>query len=251
MAMHFPDQFAGTFPVSGGLVIQCEPDVFKDEKLLALQRSRPMAVVHGRQDNVVPFSTGLYIRDRFAGSGFPMMTLIDPDLGHGYDFLPIGEAIRYLDALSNPKPEPLVAFANDAAKFERWHDVGAALVRAKELKAEKALAAAVAPFDKAALKEAPRFKDLLSKGEPGDWLDEFFVWKWSFEHAPAAAETMAEHEKLRSAHDPKAEALVDEALKAFRSNDRDTGRAKYEEILKSYWASGRYPLVKRWLADMN
>lgn len=249
--MHFPEQFAGSFPVSGGLVMQAEPDVFEDAKLKALQRSRPMAIVHGRQDNVVPFSTGLYVRERFEGEGFPLATLIEPELGHPYDFLPIGDAVRYLDALTAPKPEPLVAFAKEAAKAERWHDVGTALVRARELKAEKALTPATAPFDAAAKEGAKRFLELLTKGEGGDWVDEFFPWKRAFGQAPAAAATLAAYEKLRATQDPKAEALLGEARKAFQSDDRDAGRAKYEELLRTCWASGRYPTVKRWVADLR
>lgn len=251
MHMHFPEQLAGSFPVAGGLVIQGEPDVFDDEKLKALQRARPMVIVHGRQDNVMPFDTALYIRERFEGSGFPLVSLLEPELGHPYDFLPIGDAIHTLDALSAPKPEPLLAFAKDAAKDGRWHDVGMALVRARELKAEKALAPTIALYDAAAKEGATTFGDLLTKGEPGDWLLEFFAWKRAFGQAPAAAATMAAHEKLRALHDPKAEALIDEAQKAFRADDRAGGKAKYEEILASCWASGRYTMVRRWLADMH
>jgi predicted esterase len=76
--MHYPEQFAGSFPMAGGLTIQCEPDVFDDAELLALQRSRPMAIVHGSNDSVVPYETGLYIRDRFEGAGFPRTTFIAP-----------------------------------------------------------------------------------------------------------------------------------------------------------------------------
>jgi predicted esterase len=251
MHMHFPEQFAGSFPVSGGLVIQGEPDVFEDAALKALQRARPMAIVHGRQDTVVPFDTALYIRDRFDANGFPLVTLIEPELGHPYDFLPIGDAVRYLDVFTAAKPEPLVAYAKEAAKAGRWHEVGAALARARELKAEKAIAPAVAPWDAAAKDGAKRFLDLLGKGEPGDWVDEFYVWKRAFGLAPSAAATMAAYEKLRAVHDPKAETLLTEARKAFRSDDREGGRAKYEELVNACWASGHYPTVKRWLSEMR
>jgi predicted esterase len=249
--MHFPEQFTGAFPVSGGLVIQCEPDVFDDEKLKALQRSRPLAIVHGKQDNAVPYGTGLYIRDRFAGSGFPLLTFIDPDLGHAYDFLPIGDAVHWLDALSAEKAEPLIALAKEAAQAKRWHDVGVALVRARQLAQEKSLVAVVQAYDAAAREGAAKFAGLLAKGEAGGWVSEFFEWKWQFENASAAAATMTAYEKLRSAHDPKAETLVSEARKAFREQDRDTGRAKYEELVKDCFASGRYPIVLRWLADLH
>jgi hypothetical protein len=249
--MHFPEQFAGAFPVAGGLVMQCEPDVFDDEKLRAAQRSRPLAIVHGQQDYVVPYATGLYIRDRFDGAGFPLTTLIAPELGHPYDFLPIGEAIRFLDAMSASKPEPLVAFARDAAKAERWHDVGAALVRAREIRAEGAMADVVAKYDAAAAEGAKRYGELLSKGDGGDWVDEFFDWKYRFERAPAAAATLAAYQKLRSSHDPKAKDLIEAAYKAFREQDQDGGRARYREIVEKAFASGWYPIVRRRLAETS
>jgi predicted esterase len=249
LAMHFPERFAGAFPIAGGMIIQAEPDVFEDEALKAAQRALPIAIVHGSKDDVVPFATALYVRDRYEGSGFPLTTLIAPPLGHPYDFLPIGEAIAWLDAMSSPKADVLAAYALEAAKAKRWHDVGAALVRARAVGAEKALASALAPFDAEARKEAKRYEDLWTKGEPGDWVDDFFEWKDSFAHAPAAAGAMAAFETHRARHDPKAEEAVTEARTAFRSNDRDAGREKWQEVVTKWFASGRYPMVRRWLAE--
>ncbi len=65
--MHFPEEIDGTFPIAGGLIIQSEPDVFDDEELVSSQKSRPMAIVHGAKDNVVPFSTGVYAFNRLIG----------------------------------------------------------------------------------------------------------------------------------------------------------------------------------------
>jgi predicted esterase len=248
--MHFPEQFAGAFPMAGGLTIQCEPDVFDDEKLVAAQRSRPLAIVHGSRDSVVPYETGLYIRDRFEGAGFARTTFIDPPLGHPYDFLPVGEAVRFLDAMSATKPDVLLAYAQQGAKEERWHDVGAALDRAKELGAEKALAPVVAKYDAAAAEGVKEFLPLLEKGEGGEWVDDFYPWKRRFGRAPAAAATMARYEDLRKVHDPKAKELIDQARAAFRKNDRAEARKKYEEVAERWFASGMYPIVQRWLAEM-
>ncbi len=65
--MHFPEEIDGTFPIVGGLIIQSEPDVFDYEKLVNSQKSRPIAIVHGAKDNVVPFSTGVYAHNRSKG----------------------------------------------------------------------------------------------------------------------------------------------------------------------------------------
>jgi predicted esterase len=247
--MHFPEVFAGAFPMAGGLTIQCEPDVFDDKDLLALQRSRPLAIVHGSKDSVVPYETALYIRDRFEGAGFARTAFLDPPLGHPYDFLPVGEAIRFLDAMSTTKPDVLAAYAEEEAKEKRWHQVGGALDRARELKAEKSLASSVAAFDAAAAEGAAKFGPLLEKGEGGEWVEDFIVWKRQFARAPVAAPLMARYEEIRKEHDPKADALLEEARKAVRANDRAEARRKYEEVVERYWASGMYPIVRRWLAE--
>ena len=48
MLMHFPEKIAGAFPISCQVMIQCEPDVFKDEALRTAQRLVPLAIVHGK-----------------------------------------------------------------------------------------------------------------------------------------------------------------------------------------------------------
>lgn len=249
LVMHFPERFAGAFPVAGGMVMQAEPDVFEDEDLKQAQRDTPIAIVHGRQDGVVDFDTGLYIRDRYEGEAFPLVTLLDPELGHPYDFLPIGDAVDWLDAMSTEDPESLAAFADDAAKAKRWRDVGCALVRAKALRCEGKLDAAVAKLDQAAGRKADTYRRKLEAGEGGDWVDAFFDWKRQFAYAPAAAKTMEAYARLEAEHGPRAEALVDEAGSAFRRGDRAAGRAKWEEVVETCFASGRYPMVKRWLAN--
>ena len=249
MYMHFPELYAGAFPVAGGMVIQAEPDVFKDKKLMKAQRAMPLAIVHGTQDNVVSYSTGQYIRDRYDGSGFPLMKLINPEMGHPYDFLPIGDAIEYLDALSTTDTKVLVDYANKAAKAKDWATVSAALVRADAIKARKKLAAAEKKLDKQAKKDAERYAELLKKGEGGDWVDEFTTWRRLYYGAPCAAAAMKAYAKLKKKHDERAEELVNEARAAFRKRDQATGKAKWQEVVDDYWASGRYPLVRRWIDE--
>ncbi len=252
LAMHFPEQFAGAFPVAGGMVMQAEPDVFEDEELKKAQRETPIAIVHGEKDNVVPYDTGLYIRDRYEGEGFPLTTLFHPkNLGHPYDFLPIGDAIEWLDGLSTDDVETLTAFADEAAADGRWRDVGCALVRASALGKAKKLDAAVEKYDAKAAKDADRYSKLLEKGEGGKWVDDFYEWKRDFGAAPAAKETMAAYETLHAEHDPAAKALITEARKAMQQGDRAGGRARYEEILEKYWAAGHYPIVKRWVEGLR
>jgi hypothetical protein len=151
--------------------------------------------------------------------------------------------------MTTTKADVLVSYAKDAAAQQRWHDVGVALDRARELKAEQGLAASVAAYDAAAAEGVAKFGPLLEKAEGGDWVDEFFAWKRSFGRAPAAAAVMERYEALRKEHDPRADALYGEARKAQRANDRAEARRKWEELLEACFASGRYPIIKRWLAE--
>ena len=251
MYTHYPELFAGAFPIAGGMVMQAEPNVFDDEDLKAAQRATPLCIVHGSKDTVVPHTTGLYVRDRFEGSGFPLMHLIDPPLGHPYDFLPIGDAIDYLDALSTTDTKVLAEYADVAAKNRQWRVVSAALTRANQIKAGKKLAAAAKKLDAKAAKGAKKFLERLKKGEGGKWVDDFVTWKRDFYGAPSAEPVMALYEKLRDEHDGPAEALLKEARTARHNRDESTVRAKYQEVVDSYWASGRYPLVRRWLEEMK
>jgi predicted esterase len=221
--MHYPETFAGVAPLSCGMTFQCEPSAFDDEDLLVAQRATPLAMVHGTKDAQWGPETGDDIYDRFAASGFPALRYFRPSAGHGYDFLPIGEAVAWLDALSTPDAKALVAFAEESAEKGRWRDVAAALVRADEIRSRS------------------RLKDVEAR--------DFLAWREEFEFAPAARETMKAFERLRDEHDEPAEKLIGEARAAFRSGDRDGGWAKYEEIVEKYDACRNYRIVKRWLKD--
>ena len=118
--MHFPEKLAGTFPVAGGMIIQAEPDVFDDEDLQKAQRNTPMAIIHGKQDQVVRYSTGEYNYNRYLAHGYPMVRFINPNMGHPYDFLPIGEAVRYLDMMSTRDAEALAKYANEMVAKKNW-----------------------------------------------------------------------------------------------------------------------------------
>ena len=251
MYMHYPEQFAGVFPVAGGMVIQADPSVFEDEELRQAQRDTPLAIVHGQHDNAVSYDTGLYIRDRYEAEGFPLMTFIDPNLGHPYDFLPIGDAVAWLDVMSTKDEKKLVAFGRNAAKEERWSDVGSALNRARALGCEKKLAAAEKALDAAAAKGAQRFQSLFEKGEAGDWVPEFIEWRRQFAGAASSAPVMSAYEALRKEHDAKATALIGEARQAFRDGNRKLGKQKYQELVDTWYAAAKWPIVKRWLAGMD
>ena len=69
--MNTPEMIAGAFPISCGVIFQCEPSAYKDEALLKAQRSVPLAIVHGRNDPMVDFGMGSYAAGPFGESNWP------------------------------------------------------------------------------------------------------------------------------------------------------------------------------------
>ena len=95
-----------------------------------------------------------------------------------------------------------------------------------------------------------------SRSGSGGWLlsSSRARWKisgWGLPRRTSSAETMAVYMTLREEHDPKAEALIQEARQAFRNGDREGGKAKYQEVLDTWFAAGKYPIVKRWVEGMD
>jgi predicted esterase len=249
LVTHFPELIDGAFPVSGGVVIQCEPDVFEDEKLLAAQREVPLAVVHGMKDPSVNYSQGLDSYQRFLDYGFPMVRMFGNDAGHGFVFLEWQEAIRWMEALSSDDPAVLIRFAGERQKEKGWRDVVAACRRARGLKLDKLEKAAVGKLEeairRAASRDAEKFTKLISENRNGRWMDDFLEFRAGFEFAEIVKPAMDLYSKLRAEHEAPAKQLFGEARAAFRSGDREKGSAKYEEILEKHYASSLYRRVKR------
>jgi hypothetical protein len=208
-----------------------------------------MAIVHGTRDDVVAFSSGTYCHERMRASAFPMLRLIAPEAGHPYDFLPVDEAVEWLDAMSATDPARLAEFAKKRAAAGEWRDVAGALARAKALKAEAKLDEAARALNAAASQDAAKHLEKIKKNADGSWADAYLEWQDRFEFAPAAADAVEAYRALQKDHDPNAEALIEEARTLFRERKRDEGYEKYEAVVKKYYAAKQYRLVKRWLEE--
>jgi predicted esterase len=261
LLMNFPDQLAGAFPASGGLIFQCEPSAYEDEKLRAAQRSVPLAIVHGKNDPLVEFRAGEYAAALFAEEGWPAWRLFadDTEAGHMFARLPVGAAIRWLEAQTADDLGQLLDFAETRIKADRgYRDAVAALNRARALDADGAsddmrarrerLAREV---DAKATVGAAQFlpKVQAPDAHGNDWIDGFLVYRDDFEFAPAAREVMQAFATLRAEHEAPAKKLLAEANAAFQKGDRDEGYAKYEQIVAKHYAASPYRNVKRWLAE--
>ena len=71
LLMNSPEAIAGAFPISAGVIFQCEPSAYADAKLKAAQRSVPLAIVHGKNDPMVSFDGGSYAYGLFLDAAGP------------------------------------------------------------------------------------------------------------------------------------------------------------------------------------
>lgn len=254
VAMFYPELVAGAFPVAGNLLVQCEPSFFTDEKwakVRAAQRRVPFAIVHGQKDDVVEFSAGTWSRDSLLDGGFPMLRLFAPEnAGHPWAFLPVDEAVRWLDQWNAAEPETLLAFARDSAEDGRPRDALAALARLDEKKPKPPLLKSSqelrAELEAAARPTLERLAPLVSANADGAWVEDFLAFRDEYGLAPSAARLMQSFATLRARQQEKA----DELFYAAR-NERDAKkrRGMHEELVEKYYASSWYRLVKGWLEE--
>lgn len=255
LLMNFPEQIAGAFPISAGVIFQVEPSAYADEKVRAAQRSVPLAIIHGKNDRVVPFNSGEYAATIFGEAGWPAFRFFADGSGAGHMFarLPVGEAIRWLEAHASDDPAKLLEFAEQRIKTKGYRDAVAALNRARAVKPDDAarqrLERLARQVDAKVAAGAKEFLPKIAQGNGKDWIDAFLAYRDDFEFAPAAREVMQAFNTLRAQHDGPAKKALDEARAAFRQGRRDEGYAKYQEIVDNHYAAPSYRNAKRWLAE--
>lgn len=252
-AMHFPELVDGVFPISCGLVIQCEPDVFADAALRAAQRRVAIAVVHGERDPNVPFRQGLGSWQSCVEQGFPMLRLFQNGSGHGFSSLPWQEAVAWLEAVTGDDAAALLSWADGRIDDGGYRDATAALLRLRQMELRGAAAAKrkelAARIDSFGEFDAERFLAKVAAGEAGEWVDEFLAFRDQFEFADCAAKVMAAWAELRARHEGPANELFGEARRLFQQGKRDEGWGKYRQIVAECWASPLYRRVQGWLEE--
>jgi len=252
LLMNAPELIAGAFPISCGLIFQCEPSAYKDEAIRKAQRSVPLAIVHGRNDPVVDFGMGQYAAALFGESGWPAFRFFTSDTaGHRFARLPVDEAIHWLEAMASDDPDALLGFAEKQAETARYRDSVAALHRAKALKlgdAQRPRAdRLVKLIDAKAKAGADAFLPKIEKNADGSWIDGFLAYRDEYEFAGAAREAMAAFESLRERHEPLAQRAFGEARAAFQQGKRDEGLAKLQEVVDKDYAASIYRNIKEQL----
>lgn len=255
LLMNYPEKIAGAFPISAGVIFQCEPAAYSDEKVRAAQRNVPLAIVHSRADRVVNFSSAEMAATDFSESNWHAFHFFidEKGAGHRFGLLPVGEAIRWLEGMSSDDPKLLAGLAEKQLKAGAYRDAIAAIHRAGTLNAD---AATTARLDRVLreinAKAAPEAERLLAKiqaNQSGVWIDDFLAYRDEFEFAPVAKPVMEAFEKLRAQHEPEAIKTMNLARAAFGQGDANEGYAEYQEITSKYYAASSYRNAKRWLAE--
>ena len=254
LLMNSPELIAGAFPISCGVIIQCEPEAYVDEPLRKAQRNVPLAIIHGRTDPVVDFGMGRYAATLFGESGWPAFHFFTSDTaGHNFQELPVREAIRWLGSLTADDPAALLGSAEKQVEAGRYRDAIAALRRARTLKLNdqqtpraNRLGAAI---DAKAKAGADEYLPKIQQNADRSWIDGFLAYRDQFEFADGARAVMDAFTTLRKQHEPVARRAFGEARAAFQQHQPDQGYAKYQEIVEKAYASSFYRNVKEWLKE--
>jgi predicted esterase len=242
--MHYPEKIAGTFPMAGGVIIQAEPDVFDDEDLLSEHRATPMYILLGKKDNVVDFGMSQRAYNRFLAHGFPRVKLHAPSRGHPYDFLPVDQAIEWLDMMTTNDTDALAKFGEALADKKKWRDVALVIERAKKIGGGAEFSTIWKAYETAAQKDGDRLLRQIEENKNSKWIDKYLAWEEQFALSSKCSETIEAFQALRAEHEEPADELYKAGRKAFQANDRAGGYAKYQEVVDKYYASTHYRTLK-------
>jgi len=254
LLMNFPESMAGAFPISSGVIFQCEPEAYADEKLLSAQRKVPLAIIHGKNDPVMGFGMGQYAASLFTDANWPAVKFFtDETAAHMFGRLPVGAAIRWLDAEASKNPAKLLDFAALSIKKNAYRDAVAAVNRAGTLTLDAAQKRQLAELNRAietkAAAGATKYLPLVKNAKDGTWIDGFLAYRDEFEFAPRAKQTMEAFGELRKSQEEAAKKTLGEARQLFQQGKQDEGYARYKEIVEKDYASSKYRIVKRWLDE--
>ena len=248
VALFYPELVDGAFPMSCNLLIQCEPKNFSDETVRAAQREIPFAHIHGTSDTVVEFSSGEYCYEALQDGGFPALRLFTHETaGHRFMFLPVDEAIQWLETMVTSDPKQLLATAKKALRNKEYRDAGHLARKAQRLdksgKYKSAIAKHLKDLDEKARSRAGELATRMTKSTP-DWVDDFWDFRRQFALTDQAQPILATYAKIREEHEAPAGDLF---WKARGENDPNKREAIYRELNEKYFASSYYKLVQRFL----
>ncbi|MBL9078380.1 MAG: hypothetical protein JNL08_12795 [Planctomycetes bacterium] len=244
LVMFYPELLAGAFPMSCNLLVQCEPDNFRADAVQKQHRV-PVAVVHGRADDVVEFDSGAYCHLRLVDGGFPFVRLFAPErIGHQFGLLPVDTAVRWLRQCASDDAETVLKGGEAAAQEQRWRDVGAVLARLATLRGDAARTAALQKrLDDAVRPALAEVDKAIGKQKDGKWIDGFLEFRAAFGTAEAASRVLDGYAKLRA----QQEKLGDELFGEWRGErDQAARKALFARVAAECYATKWYEAMKLW-----
>jgi hypothetical protein len=215
LLMNFPEAIAGAFPVSCGVIFQCGPEAYADEALRRAQRAVSLAIVRAKNDPVVSFRMGQYAANLFGKSGRQAFRFFaDDNAMHMFARLPVGSAIRWLEALASDDPQTLLDFAAKQLDEKKYRDAISALNRVLTLNLDdrqKRRAQELTRTVKPKAKDGTdKYLPLIREARDGAWINDFLAFHDDFKFAPAAQSVMAVFAELRARHhEPAKRAFAD------------------------------------------
>jgi pimeloyl-ACP methyl ester carboxylesterase len=252
--MNFPETFAGAFPISCGLIVQCEPSAYEDAAIIKAQRQGALAPIHAQNDPVVPFSSGDAAFAAFLDVDFPALRFFAPKEGaHMFALLPVEPAVRWLHEMTSDEPAKLAATLRTCVEEKRWRDVGALLERLKRLDAKGAHRGATESAKKAleaAAAAATKTVRTKMKNEKNDgWVEAFVEFRTDFALSDAARPALTEYASRRTSQSKQAAELWGAARAAWNRQDAAAAKKACEELMRTCPATVEYRYARNALRN--
>ncbi len=232
--MNFVSDVDGLFPVAAKMIAQANPVAY-DEAKLAIGRNRPIAIVHGKNDRMVPYDLGRQAYDQYLNYDFARTRFFDSEAGHGFGGLPIGQAIEWLELMTGDEAAR-GEFAAVQAEKGQWREVSQ-VVSTKPFENPDLFADSIEQLEKAASLEANRFVELIKNDADSTWVAPFLRWKAEFFAAESAQEPIRLFRQLRTKHDESAAVILKQANKALADNNRPAAVEASKQIVAKFYAS--------------
>jgi predicted esterase len=252
--MNYPELIDGAFPISAGLIFQCDPSAYEDAELRAAQRTIPLIIVHGTNDPNVDFGMGRSAYEQFEDGGFPAVRLMTSDnAGHRFALLPLDHAISWLELMSSDDAAAIHAAALEKLKAGEIRDASVLANRLAKLdqNAEHSndTASLREQLNQQAKAEADRLLLLLTANADNRWVDDYLAFRERYGLLEVSNPVIETYQQLRAVHQEPADELFNAARSDFQGSNQDAGYAKCQAIVETWYGSSWYRTCKRWLAQ--
>ena len=251
MYMNYPNLLDGAFPISGAMIIQCQPDAYDDELIRKQQRDTPIVIIHPDDDLRLEKVYTMVAHQRYLDDGFPMLRVMTADSkgSHlGGNNLP--HAIRWLETMSARSSKGIRSSIETLVAQDKPRDAIGLLTRLDlDSLPTTERDSLLSKTDFGGSKTAAEFETLVTENKSNQWIEDFLAFRKTHEFAPAAQTAMDQFNQLRATHDESADELFNEIRQLFDDGKDAEAYAKCELIVDKYYAARRYRYAKKKLAN--